>query len=593
MQKKNNSAGCNGPSQGSDCVIWTGKDIPALGIEKGDSVSAIVCTLAQQIETLAAPLDLTTVSIQCIIDKLSADEPVIRSIANMLQISYDSSCKLKDMIDAINAKLNNSGSSIVLDLKCLTTYDTYGNPLPYDEKSVLQTLINTACSNITSINAIGGTLTTLDNRVKALEDIPAYQEPSLNSCIFTGRKTSEAVVLTAQDLCTYKGIIGSQTDVQSAMAQFPGTLAQVYGLLPDWVITPTNLAQSYSNLLMVMADLYKQVQTINNTCCKVDCDSIIVDFDIRLSADRTSATLFFATKSSVPPGWTETNPLGSKLTVTDSAGSVFTIYIKILPQLVNPDGIIIDLSSSPLDTALDYTFNMNVVLSDGTLTCVKCVNHVATFKDTCQFCSIAVDLNTNNGFIVLIYTVPGNTNLQSQSIYSGQTQGIPVNARISDLIIYNGASYTTTCATLPSPSIASCYELSWGFSKSANGNDYVFTGSKLVYLSVLGVQYPVGVGYDATGATLMPLLNGLAPTRLGLISGLRLATDSSFAGHNDMRLYFLTVPSVAKTIEGAIGDPNAANYASAGFDGGAFFRAIPADSTKCPSQGSGGQGQGA
>jgi len=591
MQNKNSSTGCNGASQGSDCVIWTGRDIPALGIEKGDNVTSIICTIAQQVETLAAPLDLSTVSIQCIIDKLDMDEPVQRSIANMLQISYDSSCKLKDMIDAINAKLSNNTSSLTLDLKCLTTYDTYGNPLPYDEKSVLQTLINTACSNISAINAVSGTLITLDNRVKVLEAIPQYQEPSLNSCIFTNRKTSDAVVLTAQDLCTYKGVIGLQTDVQSAMARFPGNAAQIYGLLPDWIVSPSNLAQSYSNLLMVVADLYQQVQTINNTCCKVDCDSVIVDFDIKLSADRMSATLFFATKSNVPPGWTETNPLGSKLTVTDSAGSIFTMYIKVLPQLVNPDGIVIDLSSSPLDNSLDYTFNMNVVLTDGTLTCVKCINHIATFKDTCQFCSIAVDTNSNNGFIVLLYTVPGNSTLQSQSIYSGQTQGIPVNATISDLIVYNSATYTTTCPALPSPSIASCYELSWGFSKSANGNDYIFTGSKLVYLSVLGIQYPIGVGWDPTGNTLIPLLNGLAPTRLGLISGLRLATDGSFAGHNDMRLYFLTVPSVAKTIEGAIGDPNAPNYASAGFDGGAFFRAIPADSTKCPSLGtSGGQG---
>lgn len=584
MQNKSTSSGCNGAKQGSNCVIWTGSDIPALGIVKGESVTDIVCTIATQLVGLTTPLDLSTVSIQCLKDQLNINEPVERTIATLLQIAFDSSCDLKTLIDGINAKLTNSTPSLVLDLKCLGSTDIYGNPLPYNEQSVLQGLINTVCGLSTTVTSLSGNLTNLQNQVNAL---PApYTEPTLSSCLFNSRKSSDAIVITASALCSYQGQVGQVTDIQSAIAKVPTAFGTTYGLLPGWIVNPTNLAQLTSNLLMVISDQFNQLNTINNTCCKGNCDSILVDFDIKLSDDRTQATLFFATKSNVPAGWTETNPLGSKLTVTDSNGNIFTKYIKVISQLTNPDGIVVDLSASAIDPSLDYTFGMNVTLTNGTLTCVKCIGHTATFKDTCAFCQIAVTGSKNGTSRVVIIYTDMNGNVQFNSIPAGQTQVIPKTSKVTSVILYGSPAYTSTC-TLPSPTNTSCYELSWSFSKSSGGASAVFTDTKFIYLTVMGQNYPISCGsQDYT--CFQTAFAALPPVQLGLMANPRYINSQS-AQRFDHKLYFQTTADIAATMQGFMGDPANPNGASDGFDSGAYFKPVSSDPSNCPAL-SGGTG---
>lgn len=581
MQNKSTSSGCNGPKQGSTCVIWTGQAIPALGIEKGDSITDIVCTIAQQVVNLATPLDLSTITIQCLKDNLNIDEPVERTIANMLQIAYDSSCTLKELIDAINAKLSNSASSLTLNLGCLATFDVYGNPLPYDEQSVLQLLLTTVCGQQTTIATISGTVAAIQVDVNALKAIPQYAEPTLSSCLFTNRKTSDALVITASSLCSYMSNVGQVTDIQSAMAQVPSVFTANYGLLSGWITNPANLAQSYSNAILVISDLYNRIGNIETNCCKVGCDSVVVDFDIKLSDDRTQATLFFATKSNVPAGWTEVNPLGSKLTITDGGGNVYTTYIKVIQQLTNPDGITIDLNSSSIDPSQDYTFGMNVTLTNGTTTCVKCISHTATYKDTCAFCSITVAGSSSGQTVdkvVVIYKATSNGATQYTTIYGGQTQAIPKASLISSVIVYGNATYTSAC-TLPQPSQTSCWEMSWAFSKSSGNADAVFTDGSFIYLSVLGTQYPINCAVDTN--CLNAVFANFYPATVGLINNPVWVYTPS-ANIQSFKLYFQATSDVAANMEGFIGNPNAANGAGDGFDAGAYFRPIPTDSSNCP-----------
>lgn len=596
MKNKQTNSGCNGAKQGSNCVIWTGQAIPALDIEKGDSITDIVCTIAQQVVTLAAPLDLSTVSIQCLIDNLDITEPAERTIANMLQIAYDSNCNLNDAVEAINAKLSNTTPALVLNLGCLATFDVYGNPLPYNEQSVLQTLINTACGQTATIAGISGTVQSIQAAVAALQAIPQYTEPSLSSCLYSATKTSSALQITAAALCSYQAEVGQVTDIQSAMAKMPSAFTTSYGLLNGWIVNPTNLAQSYSNSLLVISDLYTQIKSIQNSCCQVSCSSIVVDFDIKLSADRTSATLFFATKSSVPAGFTEVNPLGDLLTITDSNGNEYTTNVNVIQQLTNPNGLIIDLSATAIDPSADYTFGITVSLTNGTLTCVKCISHTATYKDTCSFCQVSVTSPTNSATdkVVIIYT-PSGGKAQYASIYANQTQVIPINAQVSSLIVYGNAQYTSTC-TLPSPSPTSCYELAWAFSKSTSSEDAVFTDSVVQYISILGVQYPVNCGgaggNGVPGLTCMQsVLSNFYPAVAGLISS-PIISVQSFPQFVSFRMTFQTSAAIAATVQAFIGNPAAPDSGDSGqgtfdgFAGGAFVPAIPSTASTCPGTGS-------
>lgn len=593
MQNKTSNSGCNGARQGSTCVVWTGQPIPALGIEKGDSMTDITCTIAQQIVALAAPLDLSTVSIQCLIDNLDATEPVQRTVATMLQIAYDSTCTLNDTVEGIIAQLDsqNTASNLALNLGCLATFDTYGNVLPYSEQSVLQSLINTGCSQATTITGLSGNIQTLTASVAALQAIPQYTEPVLSSCLYSSTKTSSALQITAAALCAYQTEVGQVTDIQSAMAKMPSSFTTTYGLTSGWIVNPANLAQSYNNSLIVISNLATAITTIQNTCCNVSCSDVIVDFDIKLSTDRTVATLFFATKSNVPAGFTEVNPQGDLLTITDGNGNVYTTFINVIQQLANASGVVINLSGTALDPSTDYTFGMTVELTNGSTTCVKCVSHIATFKDTCAFCTVSVTSATSSATdrVVIIYTVPGGV-VQYSTIYGNQTQAIPANAIVSSLIVYGSANYTSTC-TLPSPSIPTCYEMDFAFSKSTGGEDAVFTDATLQYISILGVQYAVNCGGAGNnGVTVDACLNSIManffPVTAGLMSSVSVNVKN-FPQFIACQLVFQTTSSIAATMKGFIGANGVPDNGDAGqgqfdgFAGGAFVSPIPSTSPSC------------
>lgn len=592
MQNKTSNSGCNGAKQGSNCVIWTGQPIPALGIEKGDSMTDITCTIAQQVVKLAAPLDLSTVSIQCLIDNLDVTEPIERTVATMLQIAYDSTCNLEETVQGILAQLANqsAANSLTLNLACLATFDVYGNALAYTEQSVLQTLITTLCSQATTITGLSGNIQSLTASVTALQAIPQYTEPLLSSCLYSGTKTSSALQITAAALCTYQTQVGQITDIQAALAKMPTSFTSTYGLNAGWIVNPTNLAQSYNNTLIVIANLATAITTIQNTCCQLSCSDIVVDFDISLNTARTVATLFFAAKSDVPAGFTEVNPQGDLLTITDGNGAIYTTYVKTLQQINNPNGMVIDLSGTALDTSTDYTFNLTVELTDGTLTCVKCVTHVSTYNDTCAFCTIMVTAPVASSYnnIVVIYNLPGGAT-QYATIFANQTYVMQDNANVTSLIVNGSANYTSTC-TLPQPSQTTCYELDWGISVSSGGNDAVFTDAWLQWISVLGVQYPVScnIGVTEQAVCYGGAFTNFYPSTIGLMSNL-VFSSQKLSGQNfyTFQLTFKTTAGIAASMQafigaqGAPGNPNGGLGTFDAFAGGAYIVPIASTSANC------------
>lgn len=591
MQQKTNNSGCNGAKQGTNCVIWTGQPIPALGIDKGDSMTDITCVIAQQIVALAAPLDLSTVSIQCLIDNLSATEPVSRTVATMLQIAYDSTCTLNETVEGVVAQIANitTVTTPVLNLGCLATFDTYGNVLPYTTQSVLQSLITTLCGQSVTIAGLSGNIQTLTASVAALQAVPQYTEPVLSSCLYSATKTSSALQITAAALCSYQAEVGLVTDIQSALARMPSSFTSTYGLTNGWIVNPTNLAQSYSNALIVIANLATAVTSIQNTCCQVSCADVIVDFDVSLSPNRLTATLFFAVKSSVPAGFTEVNSQGDLLTVTDGNGAQYQTYINVIQQLSNPSGKVIDLSGTALDPTTTYTFNLTSSLTDGSITCVKCVTKEATFSDTCSFCTISVTAATpsQSNNVVLVYNLPGGPT-QYLTVYANQTQAIQANANVTSLIVNGSANYTSTC-TLPQPSQTSCYQMSWGISNSSGGHDAIFTDASLQWISVLGVQYPIScaVGSVSQGVCYAAAFTNFYPATLGLLGNLKFQFLPTFQNFIAFQLTFTTTSSIAASMQGFIGATGAPADGDTGFGtddafaGGAYITPIPSNNPNC------------
>lgn len=534
---------CNGPQSGSNCVIWQGTDIPSLGIKKGDSITTTLCTVLNKLVELATPLDLSTVNIQCLKDKLGVEEPAQRSLTTLLQIVIDSECTLKDLIDNAIAQINSANSNLVLDLKCLTQFDSHGNIISYNEQSVLQQLINQVCQSVDDITSINTQIATLKNQIQEL-NVPPYTEPLVTSCLFSSKPASQAVVILASDSCEYKTHVGQETDIQSALGQIPTAWTQQFGLTQNWVLSPDNMAKLTQNMLLVIQNQESRLLNIETSCCKVSCDSIIIDFDIKLSDDRETATLFFATKSTIPVGFHELDPLGSKLTITDSDGSIFTTRVKILDQMANADGFVVDLNASPLNPLLDYTFGMNPTLTNGALTCVKCVNKVAKYTETCSFCEItAVNIGSSNSTAFITYTEIGSTTIKSIMLHPGDTEVIKKHIKILSVATDGPISLTSPCnIDLNATETYQCINIRYAYTDSnTTGAWGIPANVTLNEIGYLDKKFTITGGNPVSdGALITNSIKTVLPTGVSLYTGY---TQPDPTGHRGKMRIVMKVPS--------------------------------------------------
>jgi hypothetical protein len=171
-----------------------------------------------------------------------------------------------------------------------------------------------------------------------------------------------------------------------------------------WTGNSSNVSESIKRIWIAVCDLRSAVKIIQDNCCQINCDDVVVDFDIRLSDDRTSATLFFAFKSHIPNGFSDVNASGNKLTVTDANGATAQFLVKIADAAQDADGVPMDFASSALDPKLDYYFSMDAAMKSENLTCVKCITKTVTYKETCSYCDVTVTAaEGSDGSLVIIY----------------------------------------------------------------------------------------------------------------------------------------------------------------------------------------------
>lgn len=386
-------SGCITTSVG--CIQWDLPAIPCLGIETGDTLDEITFAITKKICELSSPLDLSNVSVQCLVDKLNAVEPLNKTIPTYLQLIIDNECKLSDLITAIQNQIDDIiNPSLVLDLKCLNVNDSFGNPLPYTIQTVLQSLITEACNIRNQIAGLNGSITDLQQQIDAL---PApYTEPLLTSCVYTARPTSTALNLLASDYCTYKTVVGTSSDIQTAIGRQCSSLDEDFVADANFIQSVTNLAQSENNQWVVLCNMYNRIIALEACACKVTCKDIILGFTTTFNDDST-VTLKFTSGSGayIPTGFTD---CGSTITIKNDNG-VSTSPISIV---IAQEASTIDLDISMFQAGEYLTFNLDAHLCSSSFNCSKCYSKVV--RNTSGCCLV-----TNNGTdnITIIYKTCG------------------------------------------------------------------------------------------------------------------------------------------------------------------------------------------
>ncbi len=171
------------------CVKYTGVDVPALGIEKGDSLSYVEQAL---ITFLAATLDGTGIAIEidddlyCELVSQYLQECSTVTALDLFKALVQAACNLQEQIDVINETLDTLNADY--DVYCLD-----GVTDASDTHDVVQAVIVKLCELDVSLTALALDVDT--NYVKIAE-LNAYIQAYLDSIAETTRYSSRMVPYT-------------------------------------------------------------------------------------------------------------------------------------------------------------------------------------------------------------------------------------------------------------------------------------------------------------------------------------------------------------------------------------------------------------
>lgn len=393
----------------SNQIVWQGPDIPCIGLCNTDTVSTVVYKVAEKICSLNTELDLTTLDLACVIDLCTGcqNDPGFWSLKNILQILLDNDCKLKDLIESLNAVNSsvNDQCAIVLDLGCLeAAYIELCGVLPdvLDLNKVLQIIIDTLCDLKTNVDNLTAQMAELEAQFAALENCAndTYTEPfigdvvdgtSIDSCLNPAPYTltggtplilSEHVVqVTDPAVCDLRTDVGSDADIEETISS--QCIEDYIGIAPV-VQNATNLTNVLTNNNVIICDLISRVKTIESTCCAPTCDDIRIGFLSTYNAGTNEYTLSFTAGSGtyIPPGFTD---CGGTIVLTDISGN--TLSIPTLPQgLTNGSDFVINVTgldtSGPITVQVKTCFSINIpgntYSKPTTLSCEDCFGGLLT-----------------------------------------------------------------------------------------------------------------------------------------------------------------------------------------------------------------------
>jgi microcystin-dependent protein len=138
-------ANCNGQVLSDKCVLYSGPDVPLLGITEGMQLSEVEAAL---IDKLQKALDGSGITLPSLTIGCSALTTLLggadKTLSNILQVLLTSNCTLHAAVTA----LQSSGASVAFDTACLTV------PANPSKDQILQASIQKICAMAADLSAI-------------------------------------------------------------------------------------------------------------------------------------------------------------------------------------------------------------------------------------------------------------------------------------------------------------------------------------------------------------------------------------------------------------------------------------------------------
>jgi len=379
--------GCSPVS--SNCVIWQGPNLSCINLCKGDTVSDVVYKVATQLCTLQTELVLTDLDLSCLVSFCSSANPAptTKTLAAVLDFIIDKVCCLNTRCTVLEgAGGGTSFTEPTLNLpSCLQYVNGQGQTVTQlIHNQYTLTLATKFCELKGLVDTHTSQISGLSTRVSALESTTADALPQVSVQCLTGSSAlvdlDDALGTVSTQLCSLKGVLGSNTAITTAAAKQCTSLSNLPSLsatgtmsgIAGWNSTVTTLADSISNLWLTVCDIRAGVVALKNCCGTVNCAAVMVDFTASLNQARTSLTINFNGLTSYQgvlglTGFSDCSQSGSILTVEDTAGKKFITNVNVVNNATNSSGVTISVPTGTGANELNASLNYKVTLQS----CVK------------------------------------------------------------------------------------------------------------------------------------------------------------------------------------------------------------------------------
>jgi hypothetical protein len=261
------SSGCSPVA--SNCVIWSGPDIPCINLCKGDTITKAIENLANILcQSTQGVIDISSLDFKCLVEENQNDP---QSLIELLQKIIDKTCQ------QINQDPDENTSSEIDLPACLyfTQSGTIITKLPAEEYSIL--LANRICQILTSIQSHQSQLNSLNTRVTILENKPDPSVEAINvssQCMSSGVPGQSIVITEAffnleNFLCQLSGTLGTSNQLSGSISRQCSGLSSkpslanpgvTMGSLSGWKTSPSTVADTLNNMWITLCDIRTKLE---------------------------------------------------------------------------------------------------------------------------------------------------------------------------------------------------------------------------------------------------------------------------------------------------------------------------------------------
>ena len=327
----------------SDCVVYSGQGTcEDIQLCKGDSVTDVLEKVMESICKINNMLDPESYNQPECLQGPCGTAGFVPMIENMMDVL----CKAKDEINKINEQLKKiNGSTEVKDIDDSINQikTTLGN---------INTRIENAFKDCTDQNK---TMYDFFNKKLLGYETKSEHNGDINNIL---RKANDASIVSK----SLRNDIGSSGAIIAAMNRLAGGAISTrrmlsrpiqYGNSENWIQQPSGLADSLSNMMVVVYDILSATSPMFSDYSGNDCSAINIDIDVD-TVDQNRIRLMF--NGTIPNGFTDAQ-----------TGSTIEIYEKnnSVPMVINAVNVIEGYfrPSQPMDIDLSgITANSTIIV---------------------------------------------------------------------------------------------------------------------------------------------------------------------------------------------------------------------------------------